>query len=249
MPNIFDYLKWRDIPIEKIEQNEVDNLILSRISYFPFDGILDKGEKITLKEAYDRYLRKKKKTHFLQKEDKELFEVISNSIRFKDIFISNYINKVDLLEEKQFSAITFFLPDDTIYVAFRGTDDTLVGWKEDLNMSYSEYIPAQEDAVKYLEDIARRNKLPLIVGGHSKGGNLAIYASAFCKESIKSRIMRIYNNDGPGFSKNVVENKKYKNIVEKIYTYIPQTSIIGRLLNHEGKATIIKSTQTRNYAT
>ena len=249
MSNIFDYLNWRDIPIEKVEQNEVDNLILSRASYFPFDGVLENEEKITLKEAYDRFLKIKKKPHFLQKEDKKLFAILSCSTRFKDIFVYNYINKIDSLEEKQFSAITFFLPVDTIYVAFRGTDDTLVGWKEDLNMTYSEYVPAQEDAVKYLEDIARKTKGPIIVGGHSKGGNLAIYASAFCKESIKKRIIKIYNNDGPGFSKKIVENVKYKNIVEKVHTYIPQTSIIGRLLNHTGKANIIKSTQLRNYAT
>lgn len=243
MPNIFDYLKWRDIPIENVEFNEIDNLILSRVSYFPFDDILKENEKITLREAYDRFNKLKKKGHFLQKEDKQLFLLLAKSIRFGEIFISNYINKIDQLEEKQFSAITFFLPDDTIYVAFRGTDDTLIGWKEDLNMSFTEFIPAQVDAVKYLEDVARKNTNKLVVGGHSKGGNLAIYASVFCKESIKNRIIKVYNNDGPGFTKNIVDNIKYEKMSKKMHTYIPQTSIIGRLLNHKEETTIIKSTQ------
>ena len=104
MPNIFDYMKWRDLPLKKVEFNEIDNLILSRVSYFPFDELIKDEEKITLKEAYDRYqkINKKKEIIFLQKEDKDLFKILANSVRFSDTFISDYVNKINIEEEKQF---------------------------------------------------------------------------------------------------------------------------------------------------
>ncbi len=199
MPNIFDYMKWRDLPLKKVEFNEIDNLILSRVSYFPFDELIKDEEKITLKEAYDRYkkINKKKEITFLQKEDKDLFKILANSVRFSDIFISDYVNKINIEEEKQFSAITIFLQDDNIYVSYRGTDNTVIGWKEDLNMSFSNLVRSQVEAVNYLDNIAKKYKNKIIVGGHSKGGNLAIYASVFCKDKYKKRIIKVYNNDGP----------------------------------------------------
>ena len=199
MPNIFDYMKWRDLPLKKVEFNEIDNLILSRVSYFPFDELIKDEEKITLKEAYDRYqkINKKKEIIFLQKEDKDLFKILANSVRFSDTFISDYVNKINIEEEKQFSAITIFLQDDKIYVSYRGTDNTVIGWKEDFNMSFSNLVRSQVEAANYLNNIAKKYKNKIIVGGHSKGGNLAIYASVFCKYKYKKRIIKVYNNDGP----------------------------------------------------
>ena len=107
------------------------------------------------------------------------------------------------------------MPDDTIYVAYRGTDTSIVGWKEDLYMSFSDLIPSQIDAVSYLEYISKKIKKPIRVGGHSKGGNLAVYAAAFCSKSIQDKIINVYNNDGPGFSEKVIKTEGYKNIVKK----------------------------------
>ena len=140
--------------------------------------------------------------------------------------------------------MTILMPDNSMYVAFRGTDSSIVGWKENLNLFVKSNIPSQIEAVKYLEKIAR--KFPdrkIRVGGHSKGGNLAIYASVFADEDIKDRIINIYNNDGPGFNNKIVESRKYKQMVDKINTYIPQSSIIGRLLNNKGKYTVINSSE------
>ena len=245
MANIFDYIDWRgDLLISDNKFNEIDNLILSRLAYFPFDGLLDNEEEITIEECYKRYLERKKIGRILQKEDEDLFPALSKSNRFSKLKITQYINKLEFESEKQFSAITIIMPDNTIYVAYRGTDNTVIGWKEDFNMSFSEYVPSQIDAVEYLEKIAKKYKSAIRVGGHSKGGNLAIYASTFCNEKIRKRIIDVYNNDGPGFCDKVVESKEYKDILNRVHTYIPQTSIIGRLLNHREETTILKSTQT-----
>ena len=243
MANIFDYLDWRDIELEKVEFNEIDNLICSRVSYFPFDDII-KEKTLTLEQAYDTYLLNGAKGRILQQEDTVLFPRLAKSKRFGKIKLSNYINKLDPKQEKQFSAITFELPDNTIYVAYRGTDDTIVGWKEDLNMSFSLQVPAQIEAVKYLEFIASKFDNQIRVGGHSKGGNLAIYAASFCNPEVQNRIIKVYNNDGPGFHENVISSNGYKNILNRTTSYIPQTSIIGRFLEHNEDTIILKSTQT-----
>ena len=244
MANIFDYMIWRDIDIKNVEINEIDALILSRLSYFPLDNLNLENETITLKEAYNRYCNTENKGRILQKEDTELFPVLANSIRFGNILLSNYVNKIDNILEKQFSAITIELPDNTIFVSYRGTDNTIVGWKEDFNMSFKDLVPSQVDAVNYLNNIATKYKQNIRVAGHSKGGNLAVYASAFCNKEVNDRIIAIYNNDGPGFQKTVIDTNEYKNTIGRLHTYIPQTSIIGRLLNHKEATTIIKSTQT-----
>lgn len=244
MANIFDYMQWRDINFEKVEFNEIDALILCRLSYFPLDNINLENESITIKEAYDRYEKQEKTSRILQKEDLQLFPILANSERFGKLILSNYINKLDKLEEKQFSAITIQIPDQTIFVAYRGTDNTIVGWKEDFNMSFRDLVPSQVDAMNYLNNIASKYDKKIRVAGHSKGGNLAVYASTFCKKEVNDRIIAIYNNDGPGFQKAVIDTNEYKNTIGRLHTYIPQTSIIGRLLNHKEKITIIKSTQT-----
>lgn len=244
MSNILDYLDWRDITFKQDKFNEVDNLILSRIAYFPLDNIVPENEKITLKYAYENLENKEKPEIYLQREDKDLFFKLAKSKRFGRILLSDYINIISQEEEKQFSALTIELPDGTMYISYRGTDNTIVGWKEDLNMSFQDLVPSQIEAVNYLEKIAKKTRKQIRIGGHSKGGNLAVYAAAFCNINIKRRILEVYNNDGPGFQNNVVRSKEYKEITSRIHTYLPQTSIIGRLLTQKGKNTIIKSTQT-----
>lgn len=245
MANIFDYLDWRDISFEKVEFNEVDNLILSRIAYFPFDKIV-KNKIITLKKAYEKLEDKNNEKIYLQKEDKEFFKKLAYSIRFGNLQLTKYRNKLVTEEEKQFSAISILLPiNNIIYVSYRGTDNTIVGWKEDLNMSFQDLVPSQIDAMKYLEEVDKEYpNHKFIVGGHSKGGNLAVYASIFCNDEIKDKIIDVYNNDGPGFQESIIKSEEYEKILPKIHTYLPQSSIIGRLLNHKEESIILKSTQT-----
>ena len=244
MANIFEYMNWRDLKLKQVEFNEIDNLILARLAYFPFDGYLKEGEEITIKEAYQRYQELGTTGRILQEEDIDLYPILANSTRFGNMILTGYINKIDPFQEKQFSAITILMEDNTMYVAYRGTDNTIVGWKEDFNMSFSELVPAQTDSVAYLEKVAKQYKRKIRVGGHSKGGNLAVYAASFCKPEVQKRIINVYNNDGPGFCDKVIASQEYQNILGRVHTYIPQTSIIGRLLNHEEETTILKSTQT-----
>lgn len=245
MANICDYMKWRgDLTLQQSEFNEVDNLILSRFSYFPFDTLIKEDETVTIKELNQRFQKEDiNKMTILWKDDVDLFPLMGNSKRFGDMLVSKYINKIDKEEEKQFAAITILMPDDTIYISYRGTDFTVVGWKEDLNMSFKSHVPSQKDSVKYLESIANMYPNQLRLGGHSKGGNLAVYAAVFADNKIKDRIINIYNNDGPGFNNEIIEMEEYKKIINKVHTFIPQSSIIGRLLFHEEDYTVIQSKQ------
>lgn len=246
MANICDYIKWRgDLSLEKSEFNEIDNLIISRFSYFPFDTIIKENEVVTIKELNERFQKEDiSKLPILWKDDVDLFPLMGNSKRFGEMFATRYINKIDIEQEKQFSAITVLMPDDTIYVSYRGTDNTIVGWKEDLNMSFKSHIASQISAKEYLEMIAKEypNK-KIRVGGHSKGGNIAVYASTFVNDDIKDRIINVYNNDGPGFCEDVIETAEYQEMVKKVHTYIPQSSVIGRLMNHKEKYSVVESTQ------
>ena len=200
MSNVCDYVKWRgDLELKDFEFNEIDNLILTRLAYFPFEMLINKGEEISITELSQRFKRADKtKIKVLWPEDNKLIPLLGNSERFGKIIATNFVNKINREQEKQFSAITLLLPDNTIFVSYRGTDDTLIGWKEDFNMSFKSHVASQLDAVEYLNNVASKYENKIRVGGHSKGGNLAVYASIFAKSDVKNRIINIYNNDGPG---------------------------------------------------
>ena len=246
MANVCDYVRWRgDLTLEQSEFNEIDNLILARFSYFPFDKIIRENEIATIKELSRRFSNQDvTKLPILWKDDVELFPLMGNSKRFGGMLATKYINKIDAEQEKQFSAITVLMPDGTIYVSYRGTDNTIVGWKEDFNMSFKSHIASQISAKQYLEEIAKEYpSSKIIIGGHSKGGNIAVYAATFASKEVKDRIINVYNNDGPGFCEDVIETAEYQEILPRVHTYIPQSSIIGRLMNHKEKYTIVESVQ------
>ena len=191
MANVFDYLQWRgDLSLEQSKFNEIDNLILSRFSYFPFDNIIKENEIVTIKELSKRFEKANiDPIHILWKDDKKFFPAMGKTERFGNMLATKYVNKIETEQEKQFSAITILMPDDTIYVSFRGTDNTIVGWKEDFNMSFKSHIASQISAKEYLENIAEEfPKKKIRVGGHSKGGNLALVSSMYCKNRINKKI-------------------------------------------------------------
>ena len=245
MPNINDYIKWRgDLELNVSEFNEIDSLILARFSYLPFESLMKKEEELTIEELSKRFEKAdKNKLEILWPDDSELLPLLGKSKRFGKMIATDFLNKFDPEQEKQFSAITIVLPDDTIFISYRGTDNTIIGWKEDFNMSFQNHIAAQLDSVKYINDIAKKYPQKIRIGGHSKGGNLAVYSAVFASEEIKQRIINVYNNDGPGFSDEIINTKEYKEMIKKVHTYIPQSSVIGRLLNHEEKYTVVKSIQ------
>lgn len=245
MSNVCEYVKWRgDLTLRQSPFNEIDALILTRLSYFPFDQLIQPDEEATIAELNKRFEKADKSTmKILWEDDNELFPLMGKSERFGKMIVTQYVNKINPEQEKQFSATTIILPDNTIFVTYRGTDATIVGWKEDFNMCFKSHIASQKDAVEYLNTVSKKYKRPIRIGGHSKGGNLAVYAAMFTNPKIKRRIINIYNNDGPGFDDEIIKTKEYKEILPKVHTYIPQSSVIGRLLNHEEKYTVVQSIQ------
>ena len=248
MANINDYLIWRgDIPIVPgAEFNEVDSMILARFSYLIFDRI--KLEAVETIESISRKMKKFKNDEFNYNGDKDLITNLGKSIRFKDMLVTDYVKNNDKEIEKQFSAITVHISNNEMYLSFLGTDKTILGWKEDVNLSFMKNIPAQIEGLNYLNKVA--NKYPnkkMRVGGHSKGGNVAVYAAIESTNDIQERIIKVYNYDGPGFDKKTVESNKNKKIIDKVRTYIPQDSIIGRILEHQEKYQVVQSIEKGIY--
>lgn len=245
MGDVFDYLTWRgDIRFSQLPPNSVDALIFSALSYIEFDDIVP-GEikySISLREAAKQVLDLPElENKFRVKKDLELLSVAAETERFGSIELCYYQNIFIPEEETQFAAITFLLDDGSAFLTFRGTDKTLIGWKEDFNMSFQESIPAQRLAKSYVQMFAEANNRKLRIGGHSKGGNLAVYAAAKNDEAIQDRILEVYNQDGPGFRDKMLEDPGYLRIIPKIHTFVPQSSIFGLLMEHKEPYTIIKS--------
>lgn len=245
MANIHDYLHWRgDLPIEQFPFNEVDALILAKLSYIPFEKIslYSESKPISIRAAALSLLALpdlEQCVHF--KDDIDLLRELSGSLRFCCMQLTNYVNQIEEENQTQFSAITVWVTDQFNYIAFRGTDATLVGWKENFNMGFIFPVPAQKSALRYLENAAATIDGGLIVGGHSKGGNLAMYAAALCNEKMQDRITAVYNFDGPGFNERVLATPEYQRICSKMTTFVPQDSIVGLLLEHEEQYIIVKS--------
>ena len=247
MSNLFDYMDWRgDLTVKQDPLNEIDGLVLSRLSYLPFDGIVSPaiGEWMTIGQAAQKFRQTGDPSAkvFLE-EDNHLLSAMEESERFRNMSLSGYVNQIDYRAEKQFSAVVIKVSEDLFFISYRGTDNTLVGWKEDFNMGFMTPVPAQKDAVDYLERAASVLYGELMTGGHSKGGNLAVYAAAFCSDAVRRRITGVYNNDGPGFDENIIKMPGYSAICQRIHTFVPQSSVVGMLLEHEEKYTIIHSTQ------
>ncbi len=242
MANIIDYLDWRgDISLTKdFPFNEVDSMIMARFSYLVFDKIKMR-EKETIKDIASK-MKDIPNDKFLWNGDKELISNLGFSLRFKNLIVTDYIKVNNRSQEKQFGAITIHLSDEEMYVSFIGTDATIYGWKEDFNMGFMEHVPCQIMGREYLDNIAIKypNK-KIRIGGHSKGGNVAIYSAITIDKKIQDRIIKVYNYDGPGFNKDIINKYETNNIIKKIETYIPQDSIIGRVLYHKEKTTIVLS--------
>ena len=245
MANVNDYLKWRgDIPISRdFPFNELDGVVLARLSYLLFDKIkLDKEE--TILSIYQKMI-KLSPSSFIREEDYDLIRNLGQSRRFKDMLVTDYEQDNDKDLEKQFRAITIHLSSKEMFISFMGTDATITGVKEDLNMSFLDNVPCQEKGLEYLKECAYHYPYKKIrLGGHSKGGNVAIYALLRASKDIQRRIIKVYNYDGPGFTNNILRKYAKDKIINKIETFIPQDSIIGRMLNHQEKMTIIYSDDT-----
>ena len=251
MPNLFDYVTWRsDISFDYDGFNEVDNLLFCQLSYIDFDNIvpdLESGETLSLDEVSKIYFSK----HTLKETDEgnpflnrcpHLLKAITGSNRYSHVRMGGYINEFDAKKTMQMSAIYFFLPDDSVYIAFRGTDDSVISWKEDFNFSYLSETVGQRKAVEYLDLCLEKLTQKIIrVGGHSKGGNYAVYSSAMCQLDHIDKITEIWCNDGPGMLDDFFIKSNYELIKDRIHSIIPESSLIGVLLTNPLKSMVVKS--------
>lgn len=228
--------------------HEVDSLVLSQFSYIHLGNLIAPPSAgavrtpLTLQQLY----RAECFSYFFANQpdadrNRLLLEACAASPRFRDIGIAYYAEDFDAAAEKQFCAMTFFLNADTAYLAFRGTDATLVGWKEDFNMAFLTPVPSQEAALAYTLSVAKLIRGKLILGGHSKGGNLAVYASMQSPKRLQSRIREIYSHDGPGFRDNVFSSEGFLQIKDRIKKTLPQSSLVGMLLEHQENFEVVES--------
>mgnify|MGYP003207115055 FL=1 len=250
MPNALDYIDWRgDLPLSVSPFNEVDNLLICKLVSMDFTGIVPSEGERSIQEAAQGYFDKfgeedVRRGVLLAPGAVTMLKKMLSAPRFQGLRLRDFVYHVDQKAEKQFSAMTIVLPDDTRYIAFRGTDDNLVAWKEDFNMGSLDAVPAQTDAASYLMRAAWRFDGKMRVGGHSKGGNLAVYAAMHNPEELQERIIEVYNNDGPGFREPVRDLPEYRRIASKIHTLVPQYSLVGVLLSHDADFEIVESTET-----
>lgn len=245
MANIFDYLQWRgDLSFAQDPPNAVDALIFSGLAYIRHGADVEAHPEhpVTLKEAAEVFFGlEDHETRSRVQKDLDLLHAAVSTARFGNIHICMYRDLLVPEQETQFAAMTFLLDDGSMFLSFRGTDNSLVGWKEDFNMTFQQTIPAQRLAVQYVRDVALEHYRPMRIGGHSKGGNLAVFSAARSSPSFQERILEVYNNDGPGFTQYLMGDPGYVAIVPKIRTYVPQSSVIGMLLEHEEPYTVIRS--------
>lgn len=217
----------------------VDSLVLCQLSYMKFDGMVPElGEEMSAvplhqiaeQEEFQKLFRDER----FAKHNKALFQEMVASKRFGEMKLACYVNQIEEENQVQFSAITFLLDDQTVYITFRGTDETYIGWKEDFNMALLKPVPCQERSVEYLNLVAKNLKKPFYVGGHSKGGNLAVFGAMNCEKTLQEKIIQVHCLDGPGFRPEILEQYDYDAIKDRVVKVLPYSSIVGMLLdNHQ----------------
>ncbi|MCM1251491.1 MAG: DUF2974 domain-containing protein [Clostridium sp.] len=247
MGTIIDYVKdYGDYTFLEKPLSEVDSLVLCQFAYLKFDALVPGTEEnaapVTMQELlrhpeYDSLYADER----YREKNTKLFLAMERSKRFGTLRLNNYVNQIELEKETQFSAITIQLEGGTYYVAYRGTDENIVGWKEDLNLAFSEPSPGQLMSVDYLNRVAGNITTPFYIGGHSKGGNFAVYAAMNCEKRIQDSIVTIFNHDGPGFRPEVKEKCGFERIEKKIDRTIPHSSLVGMLLYSEKDYRVVES--------
>lgn len=231
MKNFLSYLTTNQKSFIEDPFNDIDSLIFAYLAYLHFPTTKTKLKELDIK-----------KTTKVTK-NKEFIKKVIESNRYKNIELCFFIEDTNDLLEKQFSAVTFLLPNNTMYISFRGTDSSLTGWKENFNMAYTLPVPAQKEALNYVEKITKLIPRKFYLGGHSKGGNLAVYAGCNLPNNLSNKIINIYSHDGPGFLKEFLTTSNYQSMKNKISKIVPSSSIIGMLLYTNEHYKIIKSSE------
>ncbi len=249
MADFFDYLNWRgDLSFEKVPFGKIDALLLAHITYSIFDGIVSESfsERKTFSQvakdfaAAPDYEDRINIGFLINKRTAELMFRCAEVERFRNVELCGFRNIYNEENVEQFAAVTY-LVDGKPVIALRGTDDTIVGWKEDFNIAWQPQIPAQKDALKYFEEAAKALRGDFLFTGHSKGGNLVINTAVKCGAKLQKRISGVYNFDGPGFDESFFDSNEYKNVENIIYSFYPGFSVVGMIFHHPKNFEIVKS--------
>ena len=248
MSRIMDYVTWRgDLNFDQVPFNVLDAAIFSQLSMFDFDDIVPaSGDGVTIKEVFELYLGKGHKlsdpvTFLISNKQHYLFEAIANSPRYQDLKLSNYRRIYSENNPCQFEAMTIEL-DDMMLVSYGGTDDTIIGWHEDFELLYLEEIPAHKHGKKYIKEIIKITDKNIVLLGHSKGANISMEVALDAPSEIFDRILNVYCFDGPGISQKEYEQATLEGRINKIVSYVPYKSTIGRLFNHYEEYRIVDCT-------
>ena len=241
MPNMLDYLTWRgDLSLMCSPWNEVDSLLMAAFAYCSLGEQAAGRDGVLLRELMPREGEHERDIKFFSR-CRELEALLAGTVRFGGLQAHHAVEVWDEAREMQFAAVTVDLPDGTCCVAFRGTDSTLLGWREDFAMAYESVVPAQQEALTYLERIALENPEGIYVGGHSKGGNLAVFAAAHASEETQRLLRGVYSFDGPGLSQEILDTPGYTRIHGLIRSYLPQSSVVGLLLGYHPEYTVVRA--------
>lgn len=246
--NCLDYLEERGhLPFSQAPFCIIDSLILSVCAYAPLEGVLpglSAQEALPFRQAVDRLTTQAGWDHtgvLMADQIPRLVVRTAESPRFAQVRLGCCESILDEETGTQFAALTWFLPDGTLYLSFRGTDDSLVGWKECFRMAFTFPIPAQKLAENYLAQVAARHPGKLRLGGHSKGGNLAVWAAVHAQPMVRRRILRVDSHDGPGFTRDLTGTPAYQALAKRIRIFVPQSSLVGALLHQDRHCQVIRS--------
>ncbi len=247
MGNIIDYVKEiGQYSLMEKPFNEVDSLVLCQLAYLNYEkfvpGFQERNIPVSIQSIYVHPDREKILDDYWYRENNmELFLAVAESKRFKELKLNYYVNIINEGEQTQFSALTYVLEDKNIYMAYRGTDATIIGWKEDLNLAFSKPLNSQNLAVEYMDRVAGYVAGEFYAGGHSKGGNLAVYAAMNCQPEARRKLLKVFNNDGPGFRPEIREQGNYQDIVERVVKFIPRSSLVGTILEDQHDYEVVES--------
>ncbi|MFI3174517.1 MAG: Mbeg1-like protein [Bacillota bacterium] len=245
MENIFDYIIWRgDLTFKESPFQEVDGFILSCLSYCVLQEVLTPYDTTPVKisEVANRMKARSNDQQVTRdKKDRYLLHLMGESKRFGDMGLCCYVDHLHHKKETQFAAVTIVMEENELYVSYRGTDQSLIGWKEDFNMTHARIVPSQLAASCYLVYICEKLTGNIRMGGHSKGGNLAVFSAVVAPDSIVDRIQTISTYDGPGFHDGMLSFPGYQKILPRTKAFVPQSSVIGMMLSRQEKYFVVAS--------
>ncbi len=244
--HLIDYIRNEDKGFDERPFGIPDAMVLTELVYIRFERVVRRPSllsvampisALTISERLEMMLEDV--TH--SDERREVIHACAASRRFGDMKLNFAESRFSVERENQFAAVSFFLGDGTVFAAFRGTDNTITGWRENFNMAYKPSVPAQRDSVEYLERVAIMTHQPIRVGGHSKGGNLAVCAAAFCRKGVQERLLNIYSFDGPGFKRDITQDESFLRIKDRFVKVMPTGTLVGTLLSQSSDYLVVES--------